>query len=314
MTGLIADVGGTNARLALVDEAGRIGPATILSCADHPNLEPLLRAYLAGRETPGRAAIAVACPVTGDRVAVTNRNWVFSIEEMRRSLGLEELRVVNDFAAVALSLPHLGPGDLRPIGGGARAEGAPMVALGPGTGLGVSLLVPTPGGGRLAVPTEGGHATLPVATDREAAMVSVLRREFGHVSVERLLSGPGLANLRHALGVLEGREGEARLDPAAVTARGLDRSCPLCAEALDMFCALLGTVAGNLALGTGARGGVYLAGGIVPRLGEAFFRSAFRERFEAKGRFRDYLREVPTALILQDQPAFLGLAGLLRTG
>jgi glucokinase len=315
MTGLIADVGGTNARFALVDARGRIGPATVLANDDHADLEAALRAFLAAQPAelrPDRAAIAVACPVAGDRVALTNRNWSFSVAELRERLGLARLDVVNDFAAVALSLPHLKGDDLRKVGGGEEtAPGAPMVAIGPGTGLGISILVTAPDGTRVPLATEGGHATMPAGTDREAEVLAFLRREFGHVSAERILSGPGLANLRRALGRLEGRAREEEFDPVGVTARALDGSCELCRDAVDMFCAMLGEVAGNAALTVGARGGVYIAGGIVPKLGEVFARSPFRTRFEAKGRMSPYVQAIPTFVVHHAQPAFQGLAGLV---
>lgn len=314
MTGLIADVGGTNARFALVDAEGRIGPATVLANDDYPSLEAAIQAFLAmlpAGSKPDRAAIAVACPVGGDRIGLTNRDWSFSIAGLKESLGFSRLDVVNDFAAVALSLPYLTEADLHPVGGGTAIAGAPMIAIGPGTGLGVSVLVPTPGGGWIPLATEGGHATLPAGTDREAAVLAILRREFGHVSAERVLSGPGLANLRRALGRLEGRACDEEFDPIGVTARALDGSCKLCWDAVDIFCALLGEVAGNAALTVGARGGVFIAGGIVPKLGEAFVRSPFRTRFEAKGRMAPYVQAIPTAVVVNDQPAFLGLAGLV---
>ncbi|MEO5336161.1 MAG: glucokinase [Magnetospirillum sp. WYHS-4] len=315
MTGLIADIGGTNARLALIGDDGVLGPSADVACDAHEGVEELLRAFLdgmAGGVRPDRVALAVASPVTGDQIYLTNRDWGFSVAALRHRLGFSRLEVVNDFAAVALALPYLESGDMHPVGEGRADPTAPMVAIGPGTGLGLSVLVPGPGSRPVVLATEGGHSTLPAGSDREAEAIAVLRREFGHVSVERVVSGPGLTNLHRALGRLDGRADEADLNPAAITARAADGSCPLCREAVDIFCALLGEVAGNAALMVGARGGVFIAGGIVPRLGEVFPRSDFRARFEAKGRMSDYVKGIPTAVIVHGHPAFLGLAGLVR--
>jgi glucokinase len=306
--GFIADIGATNARFALVDEEGAIGQQKTLSCRDFPAIEEAMLAYL-GNEVGGRritaAALAVACPVTGDRVTFTNSSWWFSGEALKRRFGLDRLAVVNDFEANALAIPHLGREDRVEIGAGSAQPNAAIGVIGPGSGLGVAALVHGPQGW-IALPGEGGHATMAAADEREAAVLDRLRRRFDHVSAERVLSGPGLVNLYAALGELAG-ETSRELSPAGVA----ESAEPLAREAVDMFCAMLGTVAGNLALTLGARGGVYIAGGIVPKLGERFARSAFRERFVAKGRFRDYLADIPTFVITHPVPAFLGLARLV---
>lgn len=312
--GLIADIGGTNARFALVEPGQEPRHALVLRCADFAGPEAAAEAYIA-RIAPGtrpsRAAFAIAGPVTGDMVAMTNHPWRFSIDAARSRLGVHSLRVVNDFTAVALAVPLLQPEHKVAVGGGAPAAGTPIAALGPGTGLGVSALVPH-GAAWEALATEGGHATMPAADEREDAVLSWLRGLYGHVSAERVLSGPGLVNLYSALAELAGREPEA-LTPAAVSGRALDGSCPLCREALDMFFAMLGTVAGNLALSLGARQGVYIAGGIVPRMIDALQRSRFRARFEAKGRFDDYMAAIPVWVVTHPYPAFAGLAGVVQT-
>lgn len=311
--GLIADIGGTNARFVLVGEDGAIGEATVLSCADFDGLETIVRAFLDLAKPavpPRRAAIAVASPVTGDRVTMTNRDWVFSIEETRHALGLDRLDVLNDFTAVALSILHLEESDFMRIGGGEAAPNCPVAVLGPGTGLGVSAVIPAPGGW-VPLVTEGGHVTMAATNEREAAALAVLRDEFGHASAERVLSGRGLVLLQWSLCRLTGAEVCRQMKPEQVTEMGLAGTQKEAVEALDMFCAMLGTIAGNLALTLGARGGVYIAGGIVPRLGEAFARSAFRERFEAKGRFAGYMAAIPTAVVTREHPAFLGLSRFL---
>jgi glucokinase len=308
---LVADIGGTNARFALIRD-GTAEAVEVLACANYPSLADAAGAYLAtaaAPQRPRRAALAVASPVTGDRVEMTNHVWSFSIAELSAALELETLEVVNDFTAIALAVPHLGAGECADIGDGVQTAGAPIAVLGPGTGLGVSGLVPSDAGW-IALATEGGHATLAPVDDRERAVVAEMARRFGHVSVERAVSGPGLVNLRAAIAAVDGTT-TGPLTPDQVTERALARSDALCIEAFDMFCAMLGTAASNLALSLGARGGVYIAGGIVPRFGDAFACSPFRARFEDKGRFRDYLRAIPTRVITRDNPALLGLANLL---
>lgn len=311
--GLIADIGGTNARFALARPGQPPTHALTLRCVDYGGPDDAALAYLrrmAGGDRPSRGAFAVASPVGGDIVDMTNHPWTFSIEAVRDRLGLDRLAVVNDFTAVALSVPLLGDQHRRRIGGGAGAPDTPIAVLGPGTGLGVSGLIRHQGRW-LALATEGGHVTMPAADDRESDVLGWLRGLFEHVSAERVLSGPGLVNLYTALAELEGREAEA-LSPDVVSGRALAGSCPICREALEMFFAMLGTVAGDLTLTLGARQGVYIAGGIVPRLLEAFLASGFRRRFEQKGRFRDYLAPVPAYVVTHPYPAFLGLAGLVQ--
>lgn len=318
---LLGDIGGTNARFAL--QAGAEGPVEIamLACREYPDLGDAVVAYLAAcapHSRPETAVFAVAAPILGDEVRMTNSPWSFSIDALRERLGLEDLFVINDFTAAALSVPRLGQADLMQIGGGERVPGAPVAVLGPGTGLGVSGLVPVPAGqgedGWIPLAGEGGHVTLAAADDRESAVLSIVRRKLGHVSAERLLSGQGLVNLCAALAETEpsryGQEHPPPDMPAEVTARARDGSSALCAAAVEMFCAMLGTVASNLALTLGARGGVFLAGGIVPKLGAAFAESPFRRRFEDKGRYAGYLAAIPTYVITHKAPALLGLASL----
>lgn len=310
---LIADMGGTNVRFALVDDDGGIGPDMVFQCADFAGPDDAARAFLAARGDvrPVRAAFAVASPITGDMVEMTNSAWKFSIHHVQRQLGLERLQVVNDFTAAALSVPHLGPEHLMKLGGAAPVAGAAIAVLGPGTGLGVSGLVPDREGRWIALATEGGHVTMAATDDSEAQILAHLRRRFGHVSAERLLSGPGLLNLYEAVAATQGQP--ASFSTAeAVSSHGLDGSCAICRQTMGLFFAMLGTVAGNLALSLGARGGVYVAGGILPRMAQSFFASDFRRRFEAKGRFSAYLAAIPTWLVTHPEPAFSGLAALTR--
>jgi glucokinase len=243
---------------------------------------------------------------------MTNAPWTFSIEAVRRAVGFERFLVINDFTALALSLPDLAPDDVRQIGGGAAEPGSPIGLLGAGTGLGVSGLLRVKETGRwLPLGGEGGHVSLAPATAREDAVVAVLRARFGHASAERALSGSGLVNLYEALCTIEG-EAPRALEPAVLSAEALAGADPHCVEAVEMFFALLGSVTGNLALTIGARGGMYIGGGIVPRFGDWIERSAFRERFVAKGRFRGYLDGIPTFLVdAKSPPALIGAARAL---
>ncbi|MEJ2760354.1 MAG: glucokinase [Gammaproteobacteria bacterium] len=305
---LIGDIGGTHSRLALAG-AG-IRKVKVYDNAGFTGLDAIIEDYLqrlAAAERPASAALAVACPVGGDKVRLTNLGWGFSIEDYRRRFGFDTLHVLNDFAAAAMAIPALGPGDVVTIGGGEALPGRPVGVIGPGTGLGVAALVPW-GETWIPVAGEGGHVTLPPATDEEDRIIAALRRRRGHVSAERLLSGPGLALLYQ---VLAGTEGEVPA-PEAITRLALSNEDPLAARALDHFLAMLGTVAGNLALTLGAQGGVYLAGGILPDIAGRLQDSLFRERFVDKGRYREYLEAIPTQLITRDNPALLGLKRYLQ--
>lgn len=308
---LVGDIGGTNARFALVD-AGSRQPRneSTVKCAQFPGLEQAIRAYLSdhGKPVVEDIALDVATGITGDFVQLTNGPWGFSIEQTRKALGLRRLQVINDFTALALAVPTLAPGELRQVGGGAAVAGTAIAVLGPGTGLGVSGLIPA-GHGWNALQGEGGHTAFSPTTPREAAMLQWLWQKYDHVSTERVLSGMGLENLYQALCALDGRQAPAR-QPADITAAALDGSDAHCREALDMFCSILGAAAANLVVTLGARAGCYIGGGIVPRLGDYFATSPFRARFEAKGRFSAYVAAVPTFVILAETPALRGLATL----
>jgi glucokinase len=298
---LLGDVGGTNARFALQAGPGAAPEAlTKLRCADFESLEAALRHYLAqpGMPVPRQAVIGIANPIDGDLVRMTNHAWQFSIEALRQALGLQRLLFLNDFAALALALPALRPDELRAVGGGTAVAGAPLALIGPGTGLGVSGLVRGADGHELVISGEGGHVTLAPADDEEAAVIDWLRSRFGHVSAERAVSGQGLENLYQAWNAVHGKSAAA-LSAAQISDRALQRSDPACDAALELFLSLLGNVAGNLALTLGARGGVYIGGGIVSRLGERIESSRLRQRFEQKGRFAAYLGRIP---VLQIQP------------
>jgi glucokinase len=315
---LVADIGGSNARFGWIPAGGSaVGHVIRLPVADHPDLVHAARAYvetLRSRlgpdfQAPRAAALAVATAVTGDRVDFTNSVWGFSQREACAALGLQSLVVLNDFEALALALPRLQPGQVRAHGAAPSAR-ATMAVIGPGTGLGVAAVVPT-AQGWVAIPGEGGHATLAADDDAEAAVLAYVRRRFPHVSAERLLSGIGLPLLHEAIGATRGDAAGAEVDAQSIVERGLAGDAA-CRRTLQAFCALLGSFAGNVALTLGARGGVYVGGGIVPRLGDLFFESAFRQRFEAKGRLQGYLAAIPSAVITDTLAALTGAAAALE--
>ena len=311
---LLADIGGTYARFTLETAPGVFEHAASLRCADHADFHAAVTAYLGGLNGAGagieHAAIAIANPVEGDEVRMTNYHWQFSIEQMRQRLGLSTLVVVNDFTALAMALPRLAHAQRRQVGGGMGRENSVIGVLGAGSGLGVSGLIPL-ADGYVALGTEGGHTAFAPRDEREIAILRYGLTLYPHLSFERLLSGPGLALIYRALCQHAGREPEALAAPE-ITRRGLDGSDAVCGETLQAFCAILGTAASNLAVTLGALGGVYIGGGIVPRLGERFFESQFRERFEAKGRFQAYLQPIPTLLITDTLAALNGAAQALE--
>ena len=307
---LIADIGGTNARFALTGPDGRPTDVRKLTVADHPGPVEAARAYLAGR-TVREAVLAVATPVTSDRVAFTNSPWVFSIRDSQAALGLDRLEVINDFTAQALAVPWLTENDRRQIGSGAPVPGHAIGIIGPGTGLGVGGLVPF-GERWQPLPGEGGHVSFAAHDAADLAVLAELQKRFEHVSNERLLSGPGLVNLATALATLEG-ETLPLTDPAQVVERARNGGCRFCQAALGRFSALLGAAAGDLALTLGARGGIYIGGGLVERLGELFDETRFRARFVAKGRLAYFLEPIPTYLITRSDPGLLGAAALALT-
>jgi glucokinase len=308
---LIADIGATRARCALLDDRGRVLAPEVFRNGDFTGIEGLLEIYLGHRrasDRPRRAALAVAAPILSDEVQMINIDWRFSQSELKRRCGLNHLTVVNDFAAVAWGLPEFTPADLVQVGGGAPTPHMPMAVLGPGSGLGVAAIVPSADSWAVAS-GEGGHVSVSTLTAQEAAVTDLIRDEHGHCSVEQLVSGPGLVNIHRALATLAGRDVPS-LTPAGITELA-GQGDPLARDALGVFFEVLGTTAGNLALTVGARGGLFVAGGIIPQLLKPFQASNFRARFEAKGRYRSYMQTIPTHVIVDPLPAFRGLRKLL---
>ncbi|MEB0032056.1 glucokinase [Undibacterium sp. RTI2.1] len=312
---LIADIGGTYARFALEMAKGDFQYINSLRCADYPDFQATVSAYLATvvATNPAihveHAAVAIANPVDGDQVSMTNYHWQFSIEEMRLRLGLDTLVIVNDFTALAMALPRLDASDVRQIGDGEPVQKSVIGLLGPGSGLGVSGLIPS-GDGWISLGSEGGHTSFAPRDEREIAVLRYVWKQYEHVSFERLVSGPGLELIYRALADLAGVAPLALAAPD-ITQRALDKTDAVCMDTLDVFCALLGTAAANLAVTLGAFGGIYIGGGIVPRLGSYFDASRFRSRFEEKGRFSRYVGSIPTYVITAEQATFIGASAIL---
>lgn len=308
---LIADIGGTYARFALETAPGEFQKIAMLRCAEHADFHAAISHYLdtLDGQRVEHAAIAIANPVEGDQVRMTNYHWQFSIEEMRQRLGLDTLVVVNDFTALAMALPRLRPHDVRQIGGGEARKNSVIGLLGSGSGLGVSGLIPT-GDSWISLGSEGGHTSFSPRDEREIEVLRYAWTVFEHVSFERLVSGPGLELIYRAMARRAGQP-EQEFSAPEITQHALDGSDPVCVETLEVFCALLGTAAANLAVTLGALGGIYIGGGIVPRLGDYFDRSPFRRRFEDKGRFSAYVAGIPTFVITAEHATFTGASAIL---
>ena len=288
---VLGDIGATNARFALL-ESYSLGPVRNYEVANYRRFTDVLEAFLGEATDRGariqRAFLAIAGPVNGSRSKLTNTSWVIDTGELHNDFDLRVV-VVNDFAALAYSLPSLSTKDLSQIGGGNHDILAPIAVVGPGSGLGVASLVP--GNNKpVVLASEGGHTTLAGACEREDRILAYLRRRFGHVSAERAVSGPGLENIFQAITAIDGYS-ELTASAAEITTSALAGKCQRSREALDLFCAFLGSFAGNIALTFGARGGVYIGGGISPRILNFMHQSDFRKRFKSKGRFRDYLEQ-----------------------
>jgi glucokinase len=313
---LVADIGGTNARFALSSpRSGELYGLRTYSVSEYANFSEVLEAYLdeAAREgasgLPSAACLGVASPVDKPVIQFTNSPWFLDREALSRRLETP-VRLINDFAAVGYGVTTLGEDDWFPLGGGPPRDDRPIGVLGAGTGLGVCAIVPVDGHYHV-IETEGGHVDFAPVDAQEIAVLQLLASRFGRVSVERLLSGAGIVNTYRALAELAGRT-PAHDSAAAITDAALAGVESLAVRTLEMFCRVLGSTAGNLALTLGAHGGIYIAGGIAPRFRDFLARSEFRARFEAKGRFSSYLREVPVRLVIRDNLGLEGAAGFLR--
>lgn len=302
---LVGDIGGTNVRFALAERGStRLRHRWSEPCRSHDSLVAAARTYLAAVPIrPERACLALAGPIVAGTVRLTNSGWTAHEGDFATGLGLTEVRFVNDFAALALALPELGEADTVPVGPRRRSTDGTLAVVGPGTGLGVAGLHRSDRGA-IPLASEGGHIGFAAETDEEARLVGQLRAELGHVSVERLVSGPGLVRL---YGLLAGGSGaRSPVEPAGIVARA--DTDPHAARALELFTVWLCRFAGDAALAFAARGGVFIGGGIAPRIVEAFGRPAARAAFETKGRMTDFLRDVPLAVITAPDVGLRGAA------
>jgi len=311
---LVADIGGTNARFAMIESDGAApSHALWLKNADYPSLPAALRDYLDRTPDvkPRSACLAVAGPIDGDLFRFSNIAWEASQSALAKEFDLSFLRFVNDFEALAMSVPILAAEEFLSVGGGHALDDAPIAVIGPGTGLGVASLMKSDGQWR-AIAAEGGHTDFAAVTDLEIEILKLLRPRFGgRVSSENILSGPGIAVLHDSLAQIEGRSPPV-LSTAEIIDRGTAESSDLaCAKTLELFCRMMGGFAGNVALITGARGGVVLGGGILPRLQSILAKGDFRARFEAKGQMSDYVTAIQTRLILPGDAALRGAAACI---
>ena len=304
----MTDIGGTNARFALADDEGCLIDETTLKTRDFPGVVEAASHYLGARAVD-QAVLVLAGPVESDRISLTNCPWSFSLEEAKQAMGLKALVAINDFVAQALAIPRLDPTDLQKLGGGDPVADRAIVVVGPGTGLGVAGLIRI-GEKYHPIPTEGGHVSFSPKDEVEIDVMRLLQRRHGHVSNERLLSGPGLVSFARALAEIAGQD-LSLTSPSEVTARAETGVCPICIDALERFCALLGAAAGDLALSYGARGGVYLTGGMVAHLGRWFDADQVLQAFVSKGRFESYLNRIPVYRVLRTDTGLIGAAAAL---
>jgi glucokinase len=323
--GLIADIGGTNARFALapihrlaagqelvINEAELVAP-TALNGAEYPTIGAAIEAYLSGPAKayarPVHAVMAIACPTDQDQISMTNHTWAFKVSELKAATGLTSLKFINDYNALANAIPHLAEADLIKVGPGEPVKGKPIAVTGPGTGLGLAALAFS-AVGPVTLETEGGHAHYAPTTEAEIEILRFLLKKHTRVSNERLISGMGLENIYTALTHLQGAE--QFLSAPEISTAAVAQSDPVCAQALAHFCAIVGSYAGDVALTIGAKGGLYIAGGIIPRFIDFFQQSEFRARFEAKARLSGFVATIPTYVVVAKQPGLLGSAAVLN--
>ena len=311
---LIADIGGTNIRLALTQSTGEISAIETYRCAEYESLSDVLLAYLEKQQVEGKslnACLAIACPVENDEISMTNLPWKFSQSKLKRDLNLDGLFLINDYTAIAHAIPLLTDEQKVQIGEGAAIDNKPISVCGPGTGLGVANLVYAKDSWH-CISGEGGHIDFAPVDQDEIQILSYLMNKKEHrISYEQLLSGKGLEQIYQAL-VAKDELGYQDLSAEAISAKALDDSCPVCQQALSQFCKTLGSFAGDLAMIMGSFGGVYIAGGIVPRFIDFLSGSDFRARFQAKGRLSSFIEDIPTYVITEPQPGLLGASAYLR--
>lgn len=310
---IIADIGGTNMRVALVDAQGNIANITIYACADYMSLAEVLTDYITQQQLVGKnvnACLAIACPVDKDLIVMTNLPWQFSQTQLKAELQFNELVLINDFTAIAHAIPHLGASQKVQIGAGDVVANKPISICGAGTGLGVANLIAIDSGWH-SLSGEGGHVDFAPVDQQEVAILQFLSKKYARVSYEQVLSGLGIEQIYQALSFEKNGE-ITKLVAKEITEKALSGSCSLAVETLAQFCRILGSFAGNLALTLGSYGGVYIAGGVVPRFIEFFASSEFRQRFEQKGRLSSFNQPIPTFVVTEKQPGLIGASAYLK--
>ena len=308
---LVGDIGGTNARFAWLDDVGNPHTPMTLPVREYATIGDAMRDFMVKTDCADlrEFAVAVACPAMADEIKFTNNPWVFSKDALKAEFNLDRLVVVNDFTGLAMSVPYLGGEDLITLFDGPGRPGLPLAVIGAGTGLGVSGLLPHEGHW-LPIQGEGGHVSLPAVDELDFEIVKFLTHELGRVSAERILSGMGIENLYRALAAIDGLD-VAPKNAAEVVDGALQQNDPLCRKVLDRFCLFMGGVAGDLVLTLGAFDGVFIGGGIGPRIADYMKQSGLKERMIAKGRFHDLMNDVPVRLMTAKYPALIGCAKIL---
>lgn len=312
---IVADIGGTNMRVALSHSDSAPSNIEVFQCADYDCIEQVLRSYIDKQgiaDSKINAGLAIACPVDQDLISMTNLPWQFSQSALKSSLNLNQLHLINDYTAIAHAVPLLTSEQKVQLGNGSPVAGRPISICGPGTGLGVANVVPV-GERWISLGGEGGHVDYAPTTELEIGILNYLLGKYEHVSYEQLLSGLGIEQIHQALWFIRNKsEITEPLSAKEISGKAIDGSCELCQQALEQFCAILGCFAGNLALTLGSFGGVYIAGGIVPRFLEFIENSEFRARFEAKGRLSPFNKDIPTYVITESQPGLIGASAYLQ--
>ncbi|KGJ93134.1 glucokinase [Colwellia psychrerythraea] len=315
---LVADIGGTNIRLAITDKNNNINQIETYQCQNFPHLTNVIHHYLKEKSLLNarvNACLAIACPVDTDSISMTNLPWKFSQKQLKEELNLNSLTLINDYTAIAMAIPLLNDQQKIKIGRGETAEKQPIAVCGPGTGLGVANLVNI-NNHWYCLGGEGGHTDFAPVDDLDIKIFQQLKTTKKRLSYEQLLSGYGLEQIYQALVVITNQESVSpqptQLSAKEISTQAIAGNCPVCQQALSQFCKVLGSFAGNLALTTGSFGGVYIAGGIVPRFTEYLENSEFRKRFETKGRMSHLNEEIPTYVITESQPGLIGAAAYLN--
>jgi len=310
---LVADIGGTNLRIAITDDSGKMSTLSVYQCDDYTSLADIVADYISVNSLSGlviNACFAIACPVEQDLIVMTNLPWQFSKRELQKTLKLNTLLFINDYTAIAHAVPYLTDQQKVKIGGGEVQLKKPISICGPGTGLGVANIIPSDNGW-ISLGGEGGHVDFAPINNFETQILQFLLTRYEHVSYEQLLSGLGIEQIYQALMHFRGETAKP-YSAKDISEKALSKDCDVCEQALAQFCSILGSFAGNLSLTMASFGGVYIAGGIVPRFIEYFKNSNFRSCFEAKGRFVAFNRTIPTFVITESQPGIIGASAYLR--